>query len=207
MTTGRINQIAILRATAKDDRRLHFHHRQTRDVHKVTPPSHRRREVSGIRNCGPRKRIRKALQNEVTQSLPRGSPPSSTHCTLRYKSTLPAVASFPAGTAPPPKCFIGNQHAPLQTPTHRQRGLAERTATRKNSARTSPRSPPSKIRNHIRCFACYQLAIHRTDPNPAQNCPETTPQQLWDFPTPSPEHRCSPPGTRRAGPLNPVCRE
>lgn len=84
MTTGRINQIAILRATAKDDRRLHFHHRQTRDVHKVTPPGHRRREVSGIRNCGPRKRIRKALQNEVTQSLPRGSPPSSTHCTLRY---------------------------------------------------------------------------------------------------------------------------
>ena len=78
------------------------------------------------------------------------------------------MASFPAGTAPPPKCFIGNQHAPLQTPTHRQRGLAERTATRKNSARTSPRSPPSKGKSH----PLFRLLPASNPPNRSKPCPE-----------------------------------
>lgn len=89
--------------------------------------------------------------------------------------TLPAVTSFPASTTAA-EMFHRQPGHTLQTPTRRQRGLAEQPLTEELCVHV-PRSPPS-FSNLIRCFACYQLAIHRTDPNPAQNCPGITPTAL-----------------------------
>lgn len=99
--------------------------------------------------------------------------------------TLPAVTSFPASTTAA-EMFHRQPGHTLQTPTRRQRGLAEQPLTEELCVHV-PRSPPS-FSNLIRCFACYQLAIHRTDPNPAQNCPGITPNSSGSF-------QLRPPGT------------